>query len=181
MNRLVVITVGKTHSGKTTFANALEKEMLNTVVIDQDNHAEFLHKHYEKLLPKHGHNTIKYALTKTIVDFAINYTDCNIILSNSNRSREGRSKLLEPFHDREFTSVIVNFDISEQVLQERVTTSQRNTSILRTVSSFEDVLIRQRNEEVLSPTEEEADHLFVIRNTSEVPSVIREITEIAKR
>ena len=43
MNRFVIMTVGKTHSGKTTFAKALEEEMTNSVVIDQDNHAEFLH------------------------------------------------------------------------------------------------------------------------------------------
>ena len=47
MNRLVIMTVGKTHNGKTTFAKALEKEMPNSVVIDQDNHAEFLHTYYE--------------------------------------------------------------------------------------------------------------------------------------
>lgn len=29
MKRLVIMTVGKTHSGKTTFAKALEKELLN--------------------------------------------------------------------------------------------------------------------------------------------------------
>ena len=42
MTRLVILTVGKTHSGKTTFAKALEKELPNSVVIDQGNHAEFL-------------------------------------------------------------------------------------------------------------------------------------------
>ncbi|AEI41926.1 hypothetical protein KNP414_03368 [Paenibacillus mucilaginosus KNP414] len=34
VNRLVVITVGKTHSSKTTFAKSLEAQMHNTVVID---------------------------------------------------------------------------------------------------------------------------------------------------
>ena len=55
MNRFVIMTVGKTHSGKTTFAKALEKELVNSVVVDQDNHAEFLHTHYKKLLPQQGH------------------------------------------------------------------------------------------------------------------------------
>lgn len=42
MKRLVVITVGKTHSGKSTFAQALEQQLHESLVIDQDNHAEFL-------------------------------------------------------------------------------------------------------------------------------------------
>ncbi len=59
MNRFVIITVGKTHSGKTTFAKKLEKQLCNSIVIDQDNHAEFINTFYKKLLPKHGPNTIK--------------------------------------------------------------------------------------------------------------------------
>jgi uridine kinase len=42
MKRLVIMTVGKTHSGKTTFARALEQELNNSFVMDQDNHAEFI-------------------------------------------------------------------------------------------------------------------------------------------
>lgn len=35
MNRLVIMTVGKTHSGKTTFAKVLETELLNSVVLSK--------------------------------------------------------------------------------------------------------------------------------------------------
>lgn len=38
------MTVGKTHSGKTTFAKALEQQLPCSLVIDQDNHAE-IHQH----------------------------------------------------------------------------------------------------------------------------------------
>ncbi|EVT98089.1 hypothetical protein U365_13840, partial [Bacillus anthracis 9080-G] len=40
MKRFVIITVGKTHSGKTTFARELEKEFPHSFVMDQDNQAE---------------------------------------------------------------------------------------------------------------------------------------------
>ena len=184
MNRFVIMTVGKTHSGKTTFARSLEEEMANSVVIDQDNHAEFLQTNYQTLLPKQGHNTIKYAITQTIVDYAVNETNCHLILCNSNRSRKGRMKLLEHFKSKGFTSIIVNFDISDDELIDRIAKSQRNTNILRTVSSFKEVLIRQQNEtnidEVIEPTEGEADHLFVIKNSDQVQSIIREIINTAQ-
>lgn len=182
MNRFVIMTVGKTHSGKTTFAKSLEKEMHNSVVIDQDNHAEFLQKHYQKLLPKQGENSIKYAITQTILDYAVNETKCHLILCNSNRNRVGRLKLLEQLQSKGFTTIIVNFKIPEHVLRDRVNHSHRSTTILRTVSTFEEVLIRQHNEtnqgEVIEPKTGEADHLFTIQDTDDVQSVIQIIVNL---
>ncbi|WP_254178057.1 MULTISPECIES: ATP-binding protein [unclassified Planococcus (in: firmicutes)] len=80
MNRVAVMTVGKTHSGKTTFAKALERQLVNAIVVDQDNHAEILQSYYPALVPKDGANAIKYALTQTIVDHAVDQTDCHLIL-----------------------------------------------------------------------------------------------------
>lgn len=179
MNRFVIMTVGKTHSGKTTFAKSLEKEMHNSVVIDQDNHAEFLQKHYQNILPKQGENSIKYAITKTIFDYAVNETNCHLILCNSNRNRVGRMKLLEHLKSKGFTTIIVNFNIPENVLKDRVNHSQRSTTILRTVSTFEEVLIRQNKESnqgnVIEPQEDEVDYFFVIKKSDDVQSVIRKI------
>ncbi|MFF2755394.1 AAA family ATPase [Psychrobacillus sp. NPDC058041] len=183
MNRLVIMTVGKTHSGKTTFAKALEKEMPYSAVIDQDNHAEFLHTYYQTLLPKQGHNTIKYALTQTIVNHAVNETNCHLILCNSNRNRKSRLKLLEQFQNKGFTSILVNFELPEHVLKERVEKSRRSTAILRTASTFDEVLTRQQDEtnkdEIVAPIEGEADHLFIIKNVDEIQSVIQGIVNIA--
>lgn len=179
MNRLLVLTVGKTHSGKTTFAKNLEEEMSNSVVIDQDNHAEFLNTHYQPLLPKQGHNTIKYALTQTIVDYAVNRTDCHLILCNSNRNRKARLNLLELYRNKGFTSILVNFEIPDYVIKARIMKSQRSTKILRTAATFEEVHTRQQDEtnkgDVIAPIKGEADHLFVIKNADEIQSVIRQI------
>jgi hypothetical protein len=186
LKRLVIITVGKTHSGKTTFARSLEKELLNSFVIDQDNHAEFLNTYYKSILPKQGPNTLKHALSKLIVDYAKDNTDYHIIICNSNRSRKGRLYLLdELFKKAEFVRILVHFDISDEVLQERVAQSKRSTKIFRgDYSNFEQVLVRQQAEslkkDVIDPTEDEADYLFVIKNTDEVNSVIKKIVHIAE-
>ncbi len=181
MKRLVIITVGKTHSGKTTFAKALEQQMHNSLVIDQDNHAEFINTFYNTLLPKQGPNTIKYAITQTIVDYAVNQTNFHLILSNSNRARKGRLDLLAHFHNKGFMSILVNFDIPDLVLQARVVNSQRSTTVFRSASTFEEVLTRQQTDSnVKAPIEGEADHLFVIKNPEEVQSVTRKIVNIAQ-
>lgn len=184
MKRLVIITVGKTHSGKTTFAKELEQHLQNSVVIDRDNHAEFIHTYYKSLLPKHGVNTLKDAISRTIVDYAVNETNFHLILCNANRGRKGRLNLLERFRQKSFVSIIVNFDIPDAILQSRIANSQRSTVIFRSASTFEEVLSRQQaeshNGDVLPPKAGEADYMFVIKESNEVQSIIREIMNIAQ-
>lgn len=181
MNRLAILTVGKTHSGKTTFAKALERALFNSVVIDQDNHAEFLHAYYQALLPKQGSNKIKYGITQTIVNHAVHETNCHLILCNSNLNRNGRLKLIEYYRKNGFTTILVNFELPDSILKERILRSERSTSILRVASSFHEVLSRQQAEtnagNIIAPTVEEADHLFVIKSSEELQSVIQKIVD----
>lgn len=177
--RIVVMTVGKTHSGKTTFARELEECLPNSVVIDQDNHAQFLTTHYKSLLPKTASNKLKYGLTQMIVDYAVNETDCHLILCNSNRGISGRTRFLEYYKSLGFTTIVVNFDVPAEVLLERVKASERSTSILRTALNFEEVLTRQNGEDVTDPTEEEADYLFVVKNSKDVQDVIHKTIGLA--
>ncbi|MGM0897015.1 MAG: AAA family ATPase [Bacillota bacterium] len=185
MNRVAVITVGKTHSGKTTFAKALEKKLANAIVVDQDNHAEILQNYYPALFPKEGPNAIKYALTQTIIDHAVEKTACHIILCNANRNQQGRLKLLEFYRTKGFTTILVNFDIADDILEKRIGQAGRDTAILRTAASFKDVLKRQRAESLddsgVTPKPGEADHLFNVANEQQVEAAISEITIIASR
>lgn len=178
MNRLAIMTVGKTHSGKTTFAKLLEKKLPNSIVVDQDNHAEILHTYYPALIPKQGPNTIKFALTRTVVDYAVNETNCHIILCNSNRSPEGRLKLLKYYQDKSFTTILVHFDVPDRVLEERIKLSHRNNAILRTVSSFKEVLAQQKNDDLIGPMENEADHFLIIKDADDMKRVISGIIEM---
>ncbi|KAA0823714.1 MULTISPECIES: ATP-binding protein [Bacillus cereus group] len=186
MKRLVIITVGKTHSGKTTFAKELEKELPNSFIMDQDNQAEFINTHYEKLQPTEGSNILKHGLSKFIVDYAKEHTNLHLIICNSNRSKSGRFYLLnELFPQNEYVRILVHFDIPDDVLYERVARSTRNTNIFRGgYSSFKEVLDRQQTEllhdDVVDPIENEADYLFVIRNSKDVNSTILKIVHLAK-
>jgi predicted kinase len=184
MNRLVVITVGKTHSGKTTFAKSLEAQLHNTVVIDQDNHAAFINTHYQSLRPKEGPNTLKYAVTQTIIDFAVDQTEFNLVLCNSNLARKGRSDLLDYFRDKGFMRIIVYFDIPDDVLQARVAESRRSKEIFRSASTFAEVLARQQSaahkSEMAAPEADESDHFFVISCSEDVTATIGKIIGIAE-
>lgn len=185
IKRLAIITVGKTHSGKSTFAMDLGKELNNSFVMDQDNHAEFINTYYKKLQPKSGSNTLKHSISKLVVDYAKENTDLHIIACSANRTRRGRKYLLEKIYPKdEFVRILVHFDIPDEILHERVTNSQRNTNIFRgAYSNFEEVLLRQHAEsqldDVVNPVIGEADRLFVIKDNIETHSVIKEIVDIS--
>ncbi|TMU85246.1 ATP-binding protein [Bacillus sp. BHET2] len=183
MTRLIIMTVGKTHSGKTTFAMKLAKQLENSVVIDQDNHAEFINTYYKNIVPVKGPNILKYAISQTMVDFAIHETSKHIILCNSNLSRNGRSERLEQFQQSGFHTILVHCDIPDSVLQARVANSERSKAIFRSAVTFEEVLKRQQSssyfQDVAAPVEGEADHLVVIHNEDDVEGVIQEIVGIS--
>jgi len=177
MNRLVIMTVGMTHSGKSTFAQMLESRLRNALVIDQDNHAEFLQTYYEKLLPKDGANHIKHALTKTIVDYAVNHSNCHLILSNANRNRESRMELLRYYKTNGFMTILVHFNLPIDLLKVRIAKSERDILRLRTASTYEEILVRQHEQTggiALDPAEGEADYLFTVKQEEDVP-IIRDL------
>lgn len=183
--RLLIMTVGKTHSGKTTFAKKLEQALQNSMVMDQDNHAAFINTHYQKLQPTDGPNTLKHAVSELIVRYSIEQTNLHLIISNANRNRKGRKDLLARFFpEKEFYRILVHFDIPDEVLHERVEKSTRNTNIFRGASHFKQVLIRQQEEslleEVTDPEEREGDRLFIIKDNSQEEEVIQEIIKIVE-
>ena len=177
--RLAVLTVGKTHSGKTTFARTLERELPDSIVLDQDLQAEFINTHYRKLVPEKGPNTFKMALSQTILNHAVEHTGHHIILSNSNLDRDGRRDLLSRFGQKGFKTILVDFQIPDSVLFKRIGESGRSTTIFRTsTTSYEEVLQRQNGYHGNGPSEGEADHLLTIRSEEEVIRIIDAIKKI---
>lgn len=184
LKRLVILTVGKTHSGKTTFAQMLEKALDHSIVIDQDNHAAFINTYYKTLQPTTGPNTLKHAISQLMVEYAKEHSDCHLIICNANRNRKGREDLLENVFPRSaFLQIIVHFDLPDAVLESRVARSTRNKNIFRSASTFEEVLKRQQTDsslkDISDPDEREADHLFVIRDCAQVDEVIEQIVRLA--
>ena len=182
----MIMTVGKTHSGKTTFARLLEQSLEDSIVMDQDNQAEFINTYYQKLQPNEGPNIFKNSLSRFIVEYAIENTKLHLIICNSNRNRKSRLKLFkELFTKEQFIRILVNFDIPDEDLRIRIKQSHRSTNIFRgPYSNFEEVLIRQQaesfNVDVVEPTIDEAVYLFVIKNNKDVDSVIQKIIYIAQ-
>lgn len=180
MGRLMIMTVGKTHSGKTIFAKELESVLQQAVVIDQDNHAEFVNNYYKKLRPIEGPNTLKFTVTNIIVEYATKQSDFHLILSNANLHGAGRAPVLRYFQEEGFTRIIVHFKLPVEILKERVEKTERSKVIFRNASSFMEVLQRQEKLKADEPTKEEADYLFIIKNPDETHEVMQKIKAISE-
>lgn len=182
MKRLMVMTVGKTHSGKSTFARALKGRLDNACIIDQDNHAEFINAYYRELLPERGPNTLKHTVTEAIADYAAARTTSHLIFCNAYRTLADRTRLLGKFKNFGFTTVLINFNILDAVLESRVAYTTRSTTVFRSASSFAEVLARQQaesaNDDVIPPQPGEADHFFVLESSEDSQAVIDGVLEV---
>lgn len=94
------MTVGKTHSGKTTFAHMVKEFLPNSFVLDSDVISIFLREnfplvHLSSVNREIGRNfdfnepQLGYAIFKTILSFSLEH-DFRIILSNSNSPEKGK-------------------------------------------------------------------------------------------
>jgi len=117
----------------------LESILQRAIVIDQDNHAEFINKHYIKLRPEEGPNTLKYAVTNAIIKYATEQSNFHIILSNCNLYKQERANILRYFYEKGFSSIIVYFELPMEILTERIERAQKSKAIFRSATSFMEV------------------------------------------
>lgn len=171
--RTVLLTIGPTHAGKTTFARQLAQRLPASLVIDQDLQARFLLEHYPDLVPTEGPNQIKHDLTGWLIEQAITSSVETIILCNANTSRIGRKQLLDPFSRSTFRSILVWFDLPEVTIADRLTHSKRDGREIRGDSSYYDIYQRQRIE---PPVSGEADQIVRLRSTEDVDTFLDHVT-----
>lgn len=91
--------------------------------------------------------------------------------------------MLDWFHQKGLVSVLVYFNLPDEMLYSRIASSERSTTILRKSNSFDVLLTRQIADShkglAQPPTESESEHLFVINDSDEVPGTIQQIVQLA--
>lgn len=172
------MTIGKTHTGKTTFAHLLKQQLTSAFILDQDNHAAFINKYYHELLPTDGPNILKHGLSRFIANYAKVHTDLHVIVCNANLQAHERATLLQDvFPKTDFLQILVYFDIADETLKKRIAMSDRPTDIFRgNLKTFSELLANQQK--ITAPSEEEADYLFVIKSDDDIQKVIQAICQL---
>ncbi|MEI6863939.1 MAG: AAA family ATPase [Candidatus Adlerbacteria bacterium] len=186
MSGLTLLTIGKTHSGKSTFAKEIATSIPNSVILETDTIALFLRSHYLSLhsldLDHKGSfsdPSLKFLVYCTILEFALKQGS-NCILSNSNMYENGRKQVLDIIKKYPGKTIGVYFNYPEEVLFERVKNSQRDTKVLSVSKDFNELIVKQR-ERFQPPNPSDFDYFFEVTNPDQLSEISKEIIELYKQ
>lgn len=179
----LIMTVGKTHSGKTTFARKLHEHLPAFCLIDTDEVTPFLRKQvpeilaYEKSL---GHvldmTKLRSSIGKLMMETAFSY-GLSLIVPNGHITRNVRDQKRELAQKYQAKVIYVSFELPTEVLAERIRTTVRSTDPLNLSNSYEELLERQ--EKIFEkPSPEEADCFFPIKQVSDCDQVMEQLLAI---
>lgn len=183
-NKNLIMFIGKTHSGKTTFAKELEKENTNIIILELDPMALFMRENFPKLreLDDRDHSgkfkniSLKYQTFLLFVEFAMSFGK-PIILSNSNMWVKGRSLIFKLAKKFDYKIIGVYFDFPEEFLLNRIKKSKRTTNVLRISKSFEDLIINQRTR-METPNPKDFKEFYIIKSENDLEKVKNKLIKI---
>lgn len=178
MSTPVIMLVGKTHSGKTTFGRLLKEHVVKLVVLETDAVAIFLREHFPEVASADDHEhtgkfekvSLKFLLFQNIFTRALEI-DAPLLLSNSNMWKEGRRVLLEECKRAGRRTIGVFFDLPVDLLKERAEKSERDTRVLRTSRHFPELLERQASR-MQTPSANEFDEFYVVHSQVEYDAMV---------
>lgn len=182
----VIMTVGKTHSGKTTFGMQLAKKIKKSCVLDSDVLSEFLKTTYPALYQSDwGKNSVdktpwyylKLSLMIEIVKRALE-TDATVISTAANSNKKIRNRARSLTHKAWRKLIIIYFNRPEKTLLERIKTSKRSKICLTHSKDFKDLLINRQSKVFESPSPKEADIFFEITDDASLKKVQKSILKL---
>ncbi len=185
----LIMTVGKTHSGKTTFGKKLAQKIKNNVLIDTDQISEFLKDNYgnlystdflkdsTKLSPGYF---LKKEVAHTIFKSAFK-TELLIISTSANSTKKLRKSLVTLARKNNRKVIIVYFNLSEKVLLDRIDKSEKSKKCLYYSKDFKDLLLNKQSIRFEGASKDEADYFLEINKGSDYKKVFEKVLNIIKQ
>ena len=137
--RHIVMCVGLTHSGKTTFAKKLIKEHPNAVLIDNDEIATFVNTKYPSAAFSEYNNikrnfkepNLKFLLFRDLLEFSMK-CEVPFVLSNGNLGNDIRTLVSKLAKKYSYKLIVVYFNLSKDVIIERIA---KTTNLIKSIDS----------------------------------------------
>ncbi len=177
------MTVGKTHSGKTTFAQKLHKKLPAFSLVETDDIVPFLRDHVPEILAhekNRGHvldaTTLRSSIGRLMIETALSY-GISLIIPNGHITKKARDQKREIAKKYRAKIIYVSFELPKPILEKRIRTSERPTSPLNISKNYQEVLDRQQ-EIFEAPIQKEADYFFTIKKVSDTAKVINNVLAI---
>lgn len=149
-NKYSIMCVGHTHSGKTTFAKKLEKEVSNLVVIDNDDVACFINEKYpvavfssyNKVKRTYKEPNFKFLLSQEIIKFCFR-ANLNIIHASGNLGNDSRVFMRNNTKKYKYKLITIYFNLPRELLLERIKNTKKDTKAFRSSKKWSEILPKQ--------------------------------------
>lgn len=178
--RTIIMTVGLSHTGKTSFGKVLADQLPHAAILERDPIASMLNEHFSPVLRqdklnwnKNGHEKLKDRIFQMVLQEAINDEELTIILTGCHARKSYRSETINQLKQRLPSSkiVMVYFDVDYNKILERIHESNKSTAVLTISKNFQQVIERQQKVFDI-PTPDESDYFFTIKNNQNKDYVI---------
>jgi adenylate kinase family enzyme len=177
-----LITIGFTHSGKTTLANKLCEHYRELTNIDTDDIRTWAKASVPQILySEHNTNQAKvplgsliFQLMKTLGEFAFK-TGLPVLFSNGNLISHNVEWMKEVAQRYDYQIITLYLDTPEETILERLANSNRSSSPLITSNNYHEVYDRQKNYADFEFLQEIKKTSIVITPETTISEVIQKI------
>jgi len=188
-NRLVILTIGHIHSGKTSFARKFIEKVPNTIHIERDIVASFVSERFPTIkqhqLAKFNKNfPLREEIYEKIEDSAIKTPKNHLFYAQCHTFSAYRAQRIQKFRKmgQNWKILGIYFDISPEILEKRVKSSKKSQNVLTFSKNFVENLEKQKKM-FQKPTKSEIstfDHFFTIKNNENEAEILEKIIKIVK-
>jgi len=185
--KYTIITIGKTHSGKTTFGKDIKQRFSDIIFFDADILGDFFKIHYpwmynQELLPLNEEGMTAGKSLEIVTRLEIlekaSQTKYPLLISASHASSETRKTMLELAHTYNRNLILVFFNYSEEFLLERIKNSGRDRVSLTESKTYENLLLNKQKQIFETPTADEADIFFEITDNESLECTKQQILNL---
>lgn len=182
--KYVIMCVGYTHSGKTTFAKKLAKAFPQLVSIDNDEIAHFVKEKYQAAVLSEYNKSkrslkdpnLKFLLWKDVYNFCLN-TGLSIVLSNGNLGKDIRDLIFLRAKAKGYTVITVYFNLEHEVILRRLKESKKSIKMFVRSKNWQEVLDNQKGYAELPPSKKNTIY-FEINKDDDYRLVAKEIEKL---
>lgn len=185
-NKYLVMCVGYTHSGKTTFAKQLKNHIKDLVIIDNDIIADFINKEYKEVVfspfnfkkKTYQDPNLKFYLSKEILIFSLK-AGLNVIHASGNLGKDVQDFIEKTAKKYKYKLITIYFNFPQSFLISRIQKTKKSKSCFRFSWSWDEVFKKQKLYAKLPPNNKKGIY-FEIKNMQDYKKTLQKIKLLLK-
>jgi len=185
--KYIIMCVGHTHNGKTTFARKFVDQVKNIILVDNDDVASFINKtyplavfsEYNKVKRTYKDPNLKFLLAQDIFKFCLK-AGLNVIHCSGNLGKNARLVITKNAKKYNYELITIYFNLPREVILERLNNSKKDTIVFKSAKKWSEVLAKQDLYAELPPSQKNTIY-FEIKNSKDYQEVFNKVKEIVNK